>query len=188
MSQASVANPVHEVPRVNVVPLGTAVRRIEIQGVLPAGWAGRLATGLAAQRINVVRGWAEDRESAGWEAQIDVELPQYTLDLTPATVLLLASPTATPLFPPTDGLELLDFKLVQIDGDLAVEVEAADAQGFLERMLRLFALYDLTPREMSVETSDGMVHDVFRLRGPAGAPPEAQAVAALEVKLQRVKI
>jgi hypothetical protein len=188
MSEAIVASAGHLGPKVNVVPLGTSVRRIEIQGFLPAGWAGRLATGLAAQRISVVRGWAEDRESAGWEAQIDVELPQYTLDLTPATVLLLASPVPVPLFPPTDGLELLDFKTAQIDGDLAVEVEAADAQGFLERMLRLFALHDLSPREMNVETSDGMVHDMFRLRGPAGAAPEPQAVAALEAKLQRVKI
>lgn len=175
-------------PVVNVAPLGGRARRIDLQGRMTAGWAGRLASGLAAQRIGIVRGWARWSPEGQWEAQLQVELPQYTLELTPAAVLQLAELDAGPSRWVLDGLELLSSRLAPIDGDLVVEVEAADAHGFLDRILRLFALRGLFPREMSVETADGMVHDVFRLRGADGATPDTQAVTALEEQLQRVTL
>jgi hypothetical protein len=173
---------------VDVVPLGAAARRIELRGPLPPGWAGRLASGLAGQRISVVRGWAAEREGGRWEAQLQVELPQYTLDLTPAAVLQLAGPDVASLRSALDGLELLSHRLARAGDDVVVEIEAADARGFLDRVLRLFAQHGLSPREMNIETSDGMVHDVFRLRGVQGAAPEAATLAALEVMLERVTI
>ncbi len=175
-------------PEVSVVPLGAAARRIELRGVLPPGWAGRLASGLAAQRISVVRGWAAEHEGGRWEAQLQVELPQYTIDLTPAAVLQLTGPDVAPLRSALDGLELLSYRIGQAGDDAVVELEAADARGFLDRVLRLFALHGLFPREMNIETSDGMVHDVFRLRDIHGRAPDPQTLAALESKLERVTI
>ncbi len=175
------------VPEVSVAPLGPTLRRIEVRGALPVGWAGRLASGLAAQRIGIIRGWARERDE-GWEAQLEVELPRYTVDLTPEAVLQLTGPDPAPLRSALDGLELLESRSVPSGDDLVVEIEAADARGFLDRVLRLFAMHGLFPREMSVETSDGLVHDVFRLRDVHGRAPAPAVAAALEEKLRRVTL
>jgi hypothetical protein len=188
MGEAATVIAAQATGEVTVVPLGPKVRRVELQGALPPGWAGRLACGLASQRISVVRGWAVEREGGRWEAQLQVELPQYTIDLTPAAVLQLIGPDVAPRRPALDGLELISFRLSPAGAEVVVELEAADARGFLDRVLRLFAAHGLVPREMRVETSDGMVHDAFRLRGVHGGAPEAVALAALEAKLARVVI
>lgn len=187
MSELSVACAVQSGPEVSVVPIGPAARRIELRGELPVGWAGHLVSGLAAQRINIVRGWA--REQCGvWEGQLQVELPQYTMDLTPAAVLQLARPEPRMLRSALDGLELLAHWLVPSGDEVVVEIEAADARGFLDRLLRVFSAHGLFPREMSIETSDGMVHDVFRLRALYDGAPAPAAVAGLLAKLRRVTI
>jgi hypothetical protein len=187
-SEAAMTGAAEGGTEVTVLPLGPTLRRIELRGSLPAGWAGRLAAGLAAQRISVVRGWASEGGDARWEAQLEVELPRYTIDLTPAAVLQLALPDAAPGRSGLDGLELLDFRL-ELDGDqVVVELEAADARGFLDRVLRLFAFHGLFPREMRVETTDGLVHDVFRLSGVHGGAPERATVDALDAKLRRVTV
>lgn len=188
MEQVVMASTSERGGQVDVVPLGPTVRRIALRGALPVGWAGRLASGLAAQRISVVRGWAQEHEDGGWDAQLQVELPQYTVDLTPAAVFQLTAPEAGPLRSALDGLELLSYRLTPAGPDVVVEIEGADARGFLDRVLRLFALHGLFPREMSVETSDGMVHDVFRLRSLHGGGPEPATVAALQAKLKRVTV
>ncbi len=174
--------------QVTVHALGPALRRIELRGRLPVGWAGRLAAGLAAQRIGIVRAWGSERSGGAWEAGLDVELPRYTLELTPASVRQLAGPDAAPVRSALDGLELLEFRLVTSGEDVRVELEAADARGFLDRVLRLFALHGLFPRELKVETTDGLVHDVFRLRGAHGGAPEPATIAALEAMLRRVRV
>jgi hypothetical protein len=87
-----------------------------------------------------------------------------------------------------EGLELLSHRLGESGGDLLVEVEAADARGFLDRTLRVFALFGLFPREMQIETSEGLVHDVFRLRSLHGGTPEAATVTALASRLRRLTV
>ena len=171
----------------DIVTLGPTRRRVELRGPLAVGWAGRLASGLAAQRIDIVRGWARDRGGASWDAQLDIELPPST-GLTPGLVLRLARPDAAPLRTPLAGLELLDHRLRWSGPDVVVELEAADGRGFLDRTLRLFALYGLFPREMQIETVDGLVHDVFRLRSMHGGAPERSTVDALGSKLRRITL
>jgi hypothetical protein len=171
---------------IEIEALGPARRRVELRGPLPVGWSGRLASGLAAQRVSIVRGWA--REGAGlWDAQLEVELPPST-DLTPALVLRLTAPDAEPRRGALAGLELLDHRLVRAGPDVVVELDAADGRGLLDRVLRCFALYGLFPREMELETTDGLVHDVFRLRSIHGGAPEAATVAALAAKLRGITL
>jgi hypothetical protein len=172
---------------VNVATLGGTRRRIELQGRLPVGWAGWLASGLTSQRVNIVRGWARDGVEGRWHAELEVELPEY-LGLTPAVVLQLTAPEAAPQRERLDGPELLSHRLVWSGGDLVVEIEAADARGFLDGTLRVFALFGLFPREMQIETADGLVHDVFRLRGVRGGTPESAPAEALRAKLERLTL
>jgi hypothetical protein len=169
-----------------VAALGPTLRRIELGGALPEGWAGRLASGLAAQRVNIVRGWARE-QGARWEAQLEVEIPDY-LDLTPGAVLQLTAPEAAPPRSGLAGLELLEHRVTWSGPDLLVELKAADGRGFLDRTLRLFALHGLFPREMQVETADGMVQDAFRLRSAHGDAPGQATVAALESRLERLTV
>lgn len=171
---------------VEIETLGPGRRRLELRGSLPVGWSGRLASGLAAQRVSIVRGWARDR-GGRWHAQLELELPPST-GLTPAVVLRLTAPDAAPRRAALAGLELLDHRLVRAGPDVVVELEAADGRGFLDRVLRCFALYGLFPREMELETADGLVHDVFRLRSMHGGAPEPATVAALASKLRGITL
>lgn len=171
---------------VEIATLGPARRRVELRGSLPVGWSGRLASGLAAQRISIVRGWARDR-SGRWSAQLELELPPST-GLTPAVVLRLTAPDAAPPRGALPGLELLEHRLVRAGPFVVVELEAADGRGFLDRVLRCFALYGMFPREMELETTDGLVHDVFRLQSMHGGAPEPATVAALASKLRALTL
>ncbi|HYD42147.1 MAG TPA: hypothetical protein VEB43_15060 [Anaeromyxobacter sp.] len=171
---------------VEIEALGPARRRVELRGSLPVGWSGRLASGLAAQRVSIVRGWARDR-GGSWDAQLELELPPSS-DLTPALVLRLTEPDAAPRRAALSGLELLDHRLVRAGADVVIEIEAADGRGLLDRVLRCFALYGLFPREMELETTDGLVHDVFTLRSMHGGAPEPATVAALASKLRGISL
>jgi hypothetical protein len=171
---------------VAVAVLGPTLRRIELRGALTVGWAGRLASGLAGQRIDIVRGWARDRGLARWDAQLEVEVPAST-GLTPALVLKLCAPETTPLRV-LGEVELLTQRCIRTGEDVVVEIEAADGRGFLDRTLRLFALYGLFPREMQIETADGMAHDLFWLRNLHGGAPEQAPFDALASKLRRLTL
>ncbi len=168
---------------VEIETLGPARRRVELRGSLPVGWSGRLSAGLAAQHVSVVRGWARDR-GGRWHAQLELELPP-SMDLTPALVLRLTESDAAPRRAAVAGLELLGHRITHAGADVVVELEAADGRGLLDRVLRCFALYGLFPREMELETTDGLVHDVFRLRSMHGGAPEPATVAALASTLAR---
>lgn len=172
---------------VEIMTLGPTMRRVSLRGSLTVGWAGRLASGLAAQRIDIVRGWARDRGEAQWDAQLDLELPPST-GLTPALVLQLTGPDLAPLREALAGPELLGHRLRWSGPDVVVEIEAADGRGFLDRTLRLFAFFGLFPREMQIETSDGLVHDVFRLRSMHAGAPEPATVEALASRLRRITL
>jgi UTP:GlnB (protein PII) uridylyltransferase len=67
-----------------------------------------------------------------------------------------------------------------------VELRAPDTVGFLERVLRLFAVHALYAHEMRVDTHGAEVHDVFRLRNLSGLPPGGRAIASLERSLARL--
>jgi hypothetical protein len=153
---------------------------------LPIGWAGRLASALAAQGVTVLGGRAHDRGAARWEAQFDVDLVDASLPLDPQAVAAMLRPDGRAPRP-VGGLTLRAHRVFAAGEDLLVEIDAADSQGFLDRILRVFAFHGLFPRQMTIETIDGRIHDSFRLRGVHDGGPEQATVRALDARLRGMR-
>lgn len=169
-----------------VVKLTPALRRVELRGRLPVGWAGQLASGLASRKMSIVRGWACERSGAQWESQFQVLLPADGPALTAATALWLASPDASAPQARMTDLRLLHHRVERSGSELLVEIEGIDQRGFLDRVLRLFALYGLFPCELRLETDRDRARDVFRLRGLQGRLPEPATTHAVAAHLLRL--
>lgn len=154
---------------------------VHLSGSLHVAWAGRVAAGLAARNIGVVRASAR-RRATDWTAEIEIEVLGAAAVPSPLDFVALMREHAGP--PDAGPLALASFRVTPARRDLQVEVRGADAVGFLGRLLLLFAELRLFPREMRVETVGAEVRDVFFLEGAGGgAPPEA-IVAALRRRLE----
>lgn len=169
-----------------LVKLTPSLRRIELRGRLPVGWAGQLASGLAARKASIVRGWACERSGARWESHLQIMLPADGPALTAAAVLWLASPEAVAPRTQVTDLRLLRHRVERSGSELLVEIEGIDQRGFLDRLLRVFGLYGLFPRELRLETEGDRACDVFRLRGLHGRLPEAATTHAVAAHLLRL--
>ena len=167
-----------------IVRTGARRHTLHLSGSLHAGWAGRLAAGLAARHVSVVRASAR-RSSTRWTAEIVFDLLDPEAEASAIDFLALLAepaPAADDAAAPT----LTDARVVRTRRDVLVELRGVDEVGFLGRVLRAFAELGLFPHEMRVETLGSEVRDVFRLQSAAGeAPPEGVAVE-LRARLARL--
>lgn len=158
--------------------------QVRVQGALTTGWAGRLAASLAARRLNVVRGAGARRTGHVWDVELLVEPLDRTVDPRSLDWLALAQEGQAPDHRDASSVVIENVVLTRTATDLVVDVEAADALGFLDRILRVFALYGLFPWELKLETRGQRVRDQFRLQGMGGQVPSLQVCEAVGIRLR----
>ena len=158
--------------------------QVRVQGALTVGWAGRLAASLAARRLNVVRGSGARRGGHLWEVEMLVEPLDRSVDPRALDFLALAQEGQAPDHLDEASVVIDTFVLTRTATELLVDVEAVDALGFLDRLLRVFALYGLFPRELRLETRGRRVRDQFRLQGLGGQVPSLQVCEAVGLRLR----
>jgi hypothetical protein len=157
---------------------------VTVQGALQTGWAGRLAASLAARRLNVVRGTATRRSGHVWGVELLLEPLDRSVDPRTLDYLALAQEGQAPDHADDASVVIDTFVLTRTATELVVDVEAVDTLGFLDRLLRVFALYGLFPRELKVETRGQRVRDQFRLQGLGGRLPSLQVCEAVGLRLR----
>jgi len=154
---------------------------LHLSGSLHFAWAGRLAAGLAARHISVVRTTAR-RGSKRWTAEIDVEVLDGAVEPSAIDFIALMREHRDPSA--AGAIELAHFRVIPTRGDVEVEIRGEDAVGLLGGILLVFAELGLYPRAMRVETVGPAVRDVFLLQNAAGERPSEAVVAALRTRLE----
>lgn len=157
---------------------------VSVQGALTTGWAGRLAAALAVRRLNVVRGGGSRRGGHVWDVELLLEPLDRSVDPRTLDYLALAQEGQAPAHADESSVVIDAFVLTRTATELVVDVEAVDALGFLDRLLRVFALYGLFPRELKLETRGQRVRDQFRLQGMGGQLPSLQVCEAVGLRLR----
>jgi hypothetical protein len=158
--------------------------QVRVHGALTTGWAGRLAAAMAARRLNVVRGGGSRRSGHLWDVELLLEPLDRLVDPRALDYLALAQEGQAPDHLDEASVVIDNFVLTRTGSELVVDVEAVDALGFLDRLLRVFALYGLFPRELKLETRGQRVRDQFRLQGLAGQLPSLQVCEAVGLRLR----
>jgi len=158
--------------------------QVRVQGALTTGWAGRLAASLAARRLNVIRGGGSRRGGHVWDVDLLLEPLDRSVDPRALDYLALAQEGQAPDHLDEASVVIDNFVLTRTASELVVDVEAVDALGFLDRILRVFALYGLFPRELKLETRGQQVKDQFRLQGLGGQLPSLQVCEAIGIRLR----
>jgi hypothetical protein len=158
---------------------------LHLSGSLHVAWAWRLAAGLAARNIAVVRGSAR-RGSTRWTAEIELAVLDGAVP--PSAVDFLALMREHAGAAPRAPLALSACRVSRTRRDVEVALRGRDEVGFLGRVLRVFADLALFPRAMRIETVAGEVRDVFLLQDAAGEPPPEGTVAALRARLEALVV
>ena len=158
--------------------------QVKVLGALTVGWAGRLAAALAARRISVVRGGGARRSGHVWEVELLVEPLDRSVDARALDYLALAHEGHAPEVDEGSALRLHAFSLTRSDAELVVDVEAVDELGFLDRLLRVFALHGLYPHALHLETRGERVRDQFRLHASSGHAPSLHVCTAVGIRLR----
>lgn len=155
---------------------------LQLAGAFHSGWASRLAAGLAARQVSVVRAVAQRGANHHWTAELELEVLDRTLD--PATIdcLELIRDRAAPATPPGD-LVLTSYRMTPRPGALEVAVSAPDAVGQLDRVLRTFAFFGLFPCALQLETHGTSVDALFQLQALGQTEPRLQVIDGLERRL-----
>ncbi len=164
-----------------LVPKSRGRVALHLSGSLHAAWAGRLAAGLGARHIGVVRATAR-RGSTRWTAEIELDVPGGAPAPSVVDVVALMREHVDPAG--GGAVALTGCRVTPTRRDVRVEIRAEDSVGFLGRVLLVFAELGLFPRAMEVETVGAEVRDVFLLQNLAGEPPPVPAVAALRRRLE----
>lgn len=167
-------------PSVRIRPLGAERFQFYLEGSLAPGWAGNLASGLAAQRFSIERGEARCERGGVWTARFEVQAlpgapPFASLDVARLAATDAGEGFATPL-------RLVDFSIdwgKQRGGCLVIGVSALDTVGFLAALLRRLSYFSLFPVEMLLETRGDRIDDRLWLRGAGDRAPSARAHEAL---------
>jgi hypothetical protein len=158
--------------------------QVRMRGTLAADWAGRLAAALAARRINVIRLEGARHSGRCWDVALVVEPLEAVAEARRLDYLALARNGRGPAGAAVAGLALDAFSLTRNPQEVVVDVEAADALGFLDRILRVFAHFSLFPRALHVETRGQKVRDQFRLVDRDGQVPPLQVCEAVGLRLR----
>jgi hypothetical protein len=167
-------------PSVRARPLGADRFQFYIEGSLPPGWAGNLASGLAAQRVSIERGEARAERGGVWAARFEVQRLAGAQPFASIDIAKLASTDAGEGF--ATPLRLIDFSVASTDdrgGCLELGVTALDTVGFLAALLRRLSYFSLFPIEMRLETRGDRIDDRLWLRGAGDRAPSARAQEAL---------
>jgi len=164
-----------------LVPKAGQRYTLHLSGSLHFAWAGRLAAGLAARHISVVRATAR-RGSKRWTAEIELDVLDGAVE--PSAIDFIALMREHPAPGGAGGIELASCRVTPTRRDVEVEIRGEDAVGLLGRILLIFSELGLFPRAMRVETSDSAVRDVFLLQNLAGEPPPDAVVAVLRTRLE----
>jgi hypothetical protein len=167
-----------------VDPLGGRRFALHLSGSLHVSWAGRLAAGLAARHVSVVRVKAR-RGVDAWTADVELDVGDARVEPSAIDFLALMQDESEPGGAATRP-SLQSYDVSASARDLVVELRARDAVGFLGAILRLFAVHALYAHEMHVETRGAEVHDVFRLRNLTDRAPSPAVAAALRRGLERL--
>jgi hypothetical protein len=183
-AEAAHAVPSPAIPGCRVVQVESGRFLVTVQGALTTGWAGRLAAALAARRLNVVRGGGARRGGHVWDVELLLEPLDRSVDPRTLDYLALAQEGRAPDHADEASVVIDAFVLTRTATELVVDVEAVDVLGFLDRLLRVFALYGLHPRELRVETRGQRVRDQFRLQGLGGQRPSLQLCEAVGLRLR----
>ena len=154
---------------------------LHLSGSLHHAWAGRLAAGLAARDVSVVRATAR-RGSTRWAAEIEFDVPAGVPAPSAVDFVALMKEHRDPAS--AERVELAGWRVQATRTDVEVEIRAADEVGFLGRILLVFAGVGLFPRAMRVETVGSAVRDVFLLQGISGEAPPEGVVSLLRKRLE----
>jgi hypothetical protein len=154
---------------------------LHLSGSLHAAWAGRLAAGLGARHIGVVRATAR-RGADRWTAEIELDVPAGAEAPSVVEVVALMREHVDP--GRSGAVRLTGCRVTPTRRDVRVELRARDALGFLGNVLLVFAELGLHPRAMEVETVGAEVRDLFLLQDLAGGAPSVPVVAALRRRLE----
>jgi hypothetical protein len=155
---------------------------LHLSGSLNFAWAGRLAAGLAARHISVVRATAR-RGSTRWTAEIHLDVLEDGVEPSAIDFLSLLREHRDA---GAGAIPIASFRVQPTRTDVEVEIRGEDAVGLLGRILLVFAELGLYPRAMRVETVGSAVRDVFLLQNLAGEPPSGAAIAALRARLEKL--
>jgi hypothetical protein len=166
-----------------LVPKSRGRHALHLSGSLHAAWAGRLAAGLGARHIGIVRATAR-RGSTRWTAEIELDVPSGAPAPSVVDVVALMREHVAPTG--AGGIALSACRVTPGRRDVRVEIRGRDAIGFLGNVLLVFAELGLFPRAMEVETVGSEVRDVFLLQDLAGGAPTVPAIAALQRRLERL--
>jgi hypothetical protein len=163
-----------------LVPKSRGRHALHLSGSLHAAWAGRLAAGLGARHIGVVRATAR-RGSTRWTAEIELDVPSGAPAPSVVDVVALMREHVDPAR--SRPVSLSGCRVSPTRRDVRVELRALDGVGFLGDVLLVFAELGLFPHAMEVETVGTEVRDVFLLQDLAGEAPAVPVVAALRQRL-----
>ncbi len=164
-----------------LVPKAGQRYTLHLSGSLHVAWAGRLAAGLAARHISVVRAAAR-RGSTRWTAEIDLDALDGAVEPSAIDFIALMREHRDPAS--AGAIALASCRVTRTRRDVEVEIRGRDAVGLLGRILLVFAELGLFPRAMRVETVGSAVRDVFLLQNLAGEPPPEALVSALRSRLE----
>ncbi len=163
-----------------LVPKGDGRSTLHLSGSLHPAWAGRLAAGLAARDVSVVRASAR-RGSTRWTAEIEIQVPGGAVEPSAIDFVALMKEHRDPAA--AGPVALASWRVQPTRTDVEVEIRAEDSVGFLGRVLLVFAALGLFPRAMRAETVGAAVRDVFLLQGAGGERPPDAVVALLRRRL-----
>ncbi len=165
--------------------LGGSLYKLELTGKLAPGWVARLSTGLANNRINVLRFKAEKTSPIEWSATLELDFSESQYLPNSIDYLRLAKDTKTP--PAVESVKLDTFtvdKSPKHGGCLFVELTGPDRIGFLAALVNMFGMYSLNPVEINIETIENRVYDRFWLKGLGGSTPSESAIKAVFDRLK----
>jgi hypothetical protein len=159
--------------------------RVELEGELPLGWLGNLASGLARRGVSIVRGSAE-RQGTGWQCSFEVVSEEvdgaHPKDLGFVALALEEAPEgAGPVV-----LESFILNVPRRSGAVELTVRGRDRPGFLAALLGRLSLLGLYPERISVETVHDAAADTLYLHALGGAAPTPGAIDALREFLRGV--
>jgi hypothetical protein len=161
------------------------VARVELEGELPLGWLGNLASGLSRRGVSIVRGSAE-RQGKGWHAAFEVIADEsqtaHPKDLDFVSFALEEAPDSSgPVV-----LESFVLNVPRRGTAIELTVRGRDRRGFLAALLERLALLGLFPERISVETVHGSAADTFWLQSLGGSAPTSGSIDALREFLRGV--
>jgi hypothetical protein len=161
------------------------VARVELEGELPLGWLGNLASGLSRRGVSIVRGSAE-RQGKGWHAVFEVVADEsqtaHPKDLDFVAFALEEAPDSSgPVV-----LESFVLNVPRRSAAIELTVRGRDRRGFLAALLERLALLGLFPERISVETVHGSAADTFWLQSLGGSTPTTGSLDALREFLRGV--